>query len=53
MSDGFLSTASIGALATAPSNADIIYAGTGEGDIRGNISHGDGVYKSTESPSMR
>ncbi len=48
VSDGFLGTASIGALATAPSNADILYAGTGEGDIRGDISHGDGVYRSTD-----
>ncbi len=49
VSDGFFKTASVGALAVAPSNPDIIVAGTGERDIRGNISHGDGVYKSTDA----
>jgi photosystem II stability/assembly factor-like uncharacterized protein len=39
---------SIGAIAVAPSNHNIIYAGTGEACIRGNISYGDGVYKSTD-----
>lgn len=43
------SVASIGALAIAPSNPNIIYAGTGEACIRGNISHGDGVYKSSDA----
>jgi photosystem II stability/assembly factor-like uncharacterized protein len=37
---------SIGALAVAPFNHNIIYVGTGEACIRGNISYGDGVYKS-------
>src|ERR1700677_1339245 len=41
--------ASIGALAVAPSDAKVIYAGTGEADIRSNLSSGDGVYKSTDS----
>lgn len=40
--------ASIGALALAPSNAKVIYAGTGESDIRSDLSSGDGVYKSTD-----
>ena len=40
--------ASIGALAVAPSDAKVIYAGTGESDIRGDLSSGDGVYKSTD-----
>jgi photosystem II stability/assembly factor-like uncharacterized protein len=39
---------SIGAVAVAPSNHNIIYVGTGEACIRGNISYGDGVYKSTD-----
>ncbi len=39
---------SIGALAVAPSNPKIIYAGTGEADIRSNLASGDGVYKSTD-----
>jgi len=40
--------ASIGALAVAPSDAKVIYAGTGEVDIRSNLSSGDGVYKSAD-----
>src|SRR5437868_437015 len=40
--------ASIGALAVAPSNADIIYAGSGEADMRSDISLGDGMYKSSD-----
>ena len=42
------SSASIGALAVAPSNSNIIYAGTGESDIRGDMVTGDGVYKTTD-----
>ena len=38
----------IGAIAVAPSNPDIVYVGTGEYPIRGNVSHGDGVYKSVD-----
>lgn len=44
VSDGFFTTASVGAIAISESNPDIVVAGTGERDIRGNISHGDGVY---------
>ena len=40
--------ASIGALAVAPSDPKTIYAGTGESDIRSNLSSGDGVYKSVD-----
>ncbi len=40
--------ASIGAIAIAPSNPQIIYLGTGESDMRSDISYGDGVYKSTD-----
>ena len=39
---------SIGAIAVAPSDPNVLYVGTGEACIRGNISHGDGVYKSTD-----
>ncbi len=39
---------SIGALAIAPSNPDVIYAGTGEADLRSNLTYGDGVYKSSD-----
>ena len=41
-------TSSIGSLAVAPSDPNVIYVGTGEGCIRGNISHGDGIYKSVD-----
>ena len=40
--------ASIGALAVAPSDPNVIYAGTGESDIRSDLSSGDGIYKSTD-----
>lgn len=40
--------ASIGALAVAPSNPDVLYVGTGEADMRSDISSGDGVYRSTD-----
>lgn len=48
VSTNVFKTSSVGALAVAPSNPDVIYAGTGERDIRGNISHGDGIYKSVD-----
>ena len=41
--------ASIGAIAIAPSNANVIYVGTGETDIRSQIGFGDGMYKSTDA----
>ncbi|MGI8550593.1 MAG: VPS10 domain-containing protein [Dehalococcoidia bacterium] len=47
-SDGFFNTAAIGALAVADSDPNVIYAGTGESCIRGDVSHGDGVYRSTD-----
>jgi photosystem II stability/assembly factor-like uncharacterized protein len=40
--------ASIGSIAVAPSDHNIIYVGTGEACIRGNISYGNGVYKSID-----
>jgi photosystem II stability/assembly factor-like uncharacterized protein len=40
--------ASIGALVVAPSNPNVMYAGTGESDIRTDLSSGDGVYKSLD-----
>jgi photosystem II stability/assembly factor-like uncharacterized protein len=38
----------IGAIAVSESHPDIVYVGGGEFPIRGNVSHGDGVYKSTD-----
>ena len=49
VTDGFLTTASIGALAVAPSDGNVIYAGMGESTIRIDVTHGDGVYKSTDA----
>jgi photosystem II stability/assembly factor-like uncharacterized protein len=41
--------ASIGALAVAPSNPNVIYVGTGESDIRSDLASGNGVYRSTDA----
>ncbi len=49
VTDGFLTASSIGALAVAPSDGNVIYAGTGESTIRIDVTHGDGVYKSTDA----
>ena len=43
------STGSIGAIAVAPSNPNIIYVGTGAGIIRPDLAIGDGIYKSTDA----
>jgi photosystem II stability/assembly factor-like uncharacterized protein len=48
VSDGFFTSSSVGALAVSASKPDVVYAGMGERDIRGDISHGDGVYKTTD-----
>lgn len=39
---------SIGDVCVAPSNRDIVWVGTGEGNPRNSVSYGDGVYKSTD-----
>lgn len=49
VTDGFLETSSVGALAVAPSDSNVIYAGMGETTIRIDVSHGDGIYKSTDA----
>ena len=48
VSDGFFATGSVGAIAVAPSRPETVYAGMGEHAIRGNTSHGDGVYRSDD-----
>ena len=48
VSDGYFRRASVGALAVAPSDPNVIYAGMGETTIRNNVSHGDGIYRSTD-----
>ncbi len=50
ISDGFFRTATIGAIAVAESDPNVIYVGTGEHAVRGVMTHGgDGVYKSTDA----
>lgn len=41
--------ASVGAVAVAPSDPNVIYVGTGEADMRSDIQHGDGMYKSVDA----
>ena len=49
ISDGYFKTSSVGALAVSESDPNVIYAGMGEATIRIDVSHGDGVYKSTDA----
>jgi photosystem II stability/assembly factor-like uncharacterized protein len=42
-------TGSVGAIAIAPSNPNIVYVGSGEGMQRPDLSTGDGIYKSTDA----
>jgi photosystem II stability/assembly factor-like uncharacterized protein len=48
VSDKSFSSSSVGAVAVSESNPDIVYAGMGETELRGNVIQGDGVYKSTD-----
>jgi photosystem II stability/assembly factor-like uncharacterized protein len=48
VSDGYFG-GSIGAVAVSAWDPNVIYAGTGEKTVRGNVSHGDGVWKSTDA----
>ena len=47
-SHGGFRSASVGALAMAPSDPNVLVVGMGEACIRGNVSFGDGVYRSTD-----
>jgi photosystem II stability/assembly factor-like uncharacterized protein len=49
LSDKDFKTGSIGAIAVSDSDPNVVYAGTGEEPIRGNVAKGDGVYKSTDA----
>jgi photosystem II stability/assembly factor-like uncharacterized protein len=49
VTDGQIGSTSVGAVAVSESNPDVVYIGTGETCIRGNIIPGDGVYKSTDA----
>jgi photosystem II stability/assembly factor-like uncharacterized protein len=47
--DAYLKTGSVGAIAVAASDPNVVYVGTGEACLRSNFSHGDGVYKSLDA----
>ncbi|HEV3470079.1 MAG TPA: hypothetical protein VG148_12215 [Pyrinomonadaceae bacterium] len=49
LGDGTFKTGSVGAVAVAESDPNVLYVGMGEETLRGNVSHGDGVYKSTDA----
>jgi len=49
VSDGYFQRASVGAIAVAQADSNVLYVGMGESCIRGNVAHGDGVYKSTDA----
>jgi photosystem II stability/assembly factor-like uncharacterized protein len=49
VSDGQFKTGSVGAIAVADSDPNVVYAGMGEACVRGNATHGDGVYKSVDA----
>ena len=49
ITDGQITSASVGAVAVSETNPDIVYIGMGETALRGNIMPGDGVYKSTDA----
>ncbi len=49
VTDGQVTSSSVGAVAVAESNPDIVYIGMGEVQLRGSITQGDGVYKSTDA----
>ena len=49
VTDGQIGSTSVGAVAVSESNPDVVYIGTGETCIRGNIIPGDGVYKSIDA----
>jgi photosystem II stability/assembly factor-like uncharacterized protein len=49
VSDEDFKTGSVGAIGISESDPNVVYVGMGESPIRGNVSHGDGVYKSTDA----
>ncbi|HEX6041691.1 VPS10 domain-containing protein [Longimicrobium sp.] len=49
VTDGKIGSATIGAVEVCQSNPDVLYLGTGESQLRGNIQPGDGVYRSTDA----
>jgi photosystem II stability/assembly factor-like uncharacterized protein len=49
ITDGQIAVGSIGSIRVAPSDPNVIYAGTGSADPRGNVSIGKGIYKSSDA----
>ncbi|HKP74918.1 MAG TPA: hypothetical protein VJT67_05210, partial [Longimicrobiaceae bacterium] len=49
MTDRFLTSSSVGAVAVCEANPDVVYVGMGETELRGNIMQGDGVWKTTDA----
>ena len=48
ISDGYFKTGPVGALSVSASDPNVLYAGMGEACIRGDVSHGDGLYRSED-----
>jgi photosystem II stability/assembly factor-like uncharacterized protein len=49
LGDQTFKTGSVGAIAVSESDPNVVYVGMGEETLRGNVSHGDGMYKSTDA----
>jgi photosystem II stability/assembly factor-like uncharacterized protein len=49
VTDGQIRSSSVGAVAVAESDPDVVYIGMGETELRGNIMQGDGVYRSADA----
>jgi photosystem II stability/assembly factor-like uncharacterized protein len=49
VSDEYFNTGSVGAIGVSESDPNVVYVGMGESPVRGNVSHGDGVYKSSDA----
>ncbi|HKJ03507.1 MAG TPA: hypothetical protein VJ997_13660 [Longimicrobiales bacterium] len=48
VTDGKIGSSSVGAVAVAPSDPDVVWLGMGETQLRGNVMQGDGVYRTTD-----
>lgn len=49
VTDGQITSSSVGAVAVCETNPDVLYIGTGETQLRGNVMQGDGVYRSDDA----
>ncbi|MCH1570357.1 MAG: hypothetical protein L7S64_03370, partial [Longimicrobiales bacterium] len=49
VTDGQITSSSVGAVAVCETDPDVVYIGTGETQLRGNVMQGDGVYKSVDA----